>query len=177
MASSKFPERPTLPTKEQFDLCFAETLDAQVEAMKQGKRPFVALLIGPDNRTVLLKHFSISHVDHAEASLARLAAIHYTQEYLWTCALYSSWEPCAMCAATCYWANIGRVVYAARETELLQLTGEGNEENMTLNIPCREIFAKGQKDIQVIGPVEKWEKHTVELSDKYWRPIRENKMA
>lgn len=80
-----------------------------------------------------------------------------------------------MCAATCYWANIGRVVYAARETRLLQLTGEGNEENMTLSLPCRDVFAKGQKDTHVIGPIEGWEERVVEQSDEYWRPVREGK--
>lgn len=78
-----------------------------------------------------------------------------------------------MCAATCYWANIGRVVYAASEEKLLELTGEGNEENMTLRWPCREVFKKGQKDVQVWGPVEGWEDIVAEESDKYWKPIRE----
>lgn len=75
-----------------------------------GKRPFAGLLVGPDHTTVLLSHQSVSHVDHAEASLARVASLHFSQAYLWGCTMYSTWEPCAMCAATIYWANIGRVI-------------------------------------------------------------------
>ena len=50
-----------------------------------------------------------------------------------------------MCAATCYWENIGRVVYAASEEKLLELTGKGNEEDFTLSWPCKDLFEKGQK--------------------------------
>lgn len=87
---------------------------------EHAKRPFAALLVAPDHTTVLLAHQSVSHVDHAESSLARLAAHHYSQAYLWRCTLYSTWEPCAMCAATCYWANVGRVVFGASNVALLK---------------------------------------------------------
>ncbi|KAF2192429.1 cmp/dcmp deaminase, zinc-binding protein [Zopfia rhizophila CBS 207.26] len=175
MGSSLYPPRPSTPTVEQIDANFEACLSAQELARTQGKRPFVAILVGPNNASVLLTHFSISHVEHAEASLARLAAIHFTPAYLWVCTLYSTWEPCATCAATCYWANIGRVVYAASEARLLELTGEGNEENMTLSLPCRDIFAKGQKNVQVWGLIARWEERVVAESDKYWKPIREGK--
>jgi hypothetical protein len=71
-----------------------------------------------------------------------------------------------------YWANIGRLVYAASEETLAQLTGKGNEENMTLTLPCRELFGKGQKDVRVVGPVEGWEERVARQSDKYWGPLR-----
>ena len=57
-----------------------------------------------------------------------------------------------MCAGTQYWANIGRVVFGIEEKVLLSLTG-GNPENPTLDLPCRHVFARGQKDVKVIGPV------------------------
>lgn len=89
----------------------AQAVSVQTAARSlHGKRPFAGILVGPDHTTVLLQHQSVSHVEHAEASLARLASLHYSQRYLWQCTMYSTWEPCAMCAATIYWANIGRVV-------------------------------------------------------------------
>ncbi|MBC7393064.1 MAG: nucleoside deaminase, partial [Variovorax sp.] len=51
-----------------------------------------------------------------------------------------------------YWANIGRIVYGAEEADLLALTGD-HPENPTLRLPCREVFASGQKAVEVIGPV------------------------
>jgi tRNA(Arg) A34 adenosine deaminase TadA len=57
-----------------------------------------------------------------------------------------------MCAGTQYWAHIGRVVFGLEERALLALTG-AHAENPTLDLPCREVFARGQKDVRVIGPV------------------------
>ena len=82
-----------------------------------------------------------------------------------------------MCAGTCYWANIGRIVYAASETQLAQLTGQGNEENMTMAMPCRTVLERSQKDVEIIGPLEELDEVVVKESDLYWRPRRESKAS
>ncbi|MCJ1283269.1 hypothetical protein MMC26_002597 [Xylographa opegraphella] len=167
-----FPARNPISKSEIHD-AIAAALLVQTDAMTQHqKRPFAAVLLGPDNKTVLLSHFSISHVEHAEACLARLAAVHYSQAYLWRCTLVSTWEPCAMCTGTIYWANIGGVVYAASEETLKVVTGVGNGENFTMAMGCREVLARGQKAVFVEGPVAEMEGMVVVESDKYWRPIR-----
>ncbi|MET0543848.1 MAG: nucleoside deaminase [Variovorax sp.] len=121
-------------------------------AMAMGRHPFGAVLVAPDGDTVLAEQGNIDTVNHAEATLARHAANNYPADYLWRCTLVTTFEPCAMCAATTYWAHIGRVVYGAEESALLALTGD-HPENPTLSLPCREVFARGQKAIEVIGPV------------------------
>jgi tRNA(Arg) A34 adenosine deaminase TadA len=121
-------------------------------AMAMGRHPFGAVLIAPDGETVLAEQGNIDTVNHAEATLARHAAANWPADYLWQCTLVTTFEPCAMCAGTAYWAHIGRVVYGAEEAALLALTGN-HPENPTLSLPCREVFARGQKAVQVIGPV------------------------
>lgn len=79
-----------------------------------------------------------------------------------------------MCTSTCYWANIGRIVYAASETQLAELTGQGNEENMTMAMPCRKVIEGSQKDIEIIGPLDGLDVVIVRESDEYWKSIREN---
>jgi tRNA(Arg) A34 adenosine deaminase TadA len=56
-----------------------------------------------------------------------------------------------MCAGAIYWTGIGRVVFALRETGLMQYTGS-HEQNPTLDLPCREVFARGQRPVAVAGP-------------------------
>jgi tRNA(Arg) A34 adenosine deaminase TadA len=56
-----------------------------------------------------------------------------------------------MCAGAIYWTGIGRVVYALREQGLMAYTGD-HEENPTLDLPCREVFARGQRLVTVAGP-------------------------
>jgi len=57
-----------------------------------------------------------------------------------------------MCAGAVYWSGIDRVVYALSETRLLAITGS-HAENPTLALPCREVFARGQRNIEVLGPL------------------------
>ena len=121
-------------------------------AAAKGRHPFGAVLVAPDLETVLLEHGNVDTVNHAEAVLARVAAHRFDAAYLWHCTLVTTVEPCAMCAATQYWAHIGRLVYGMSETQLLQITGK-HAENPTLDLPCREVFARGQKALQVTGPV------------------------
>lgn len=134
------------------------------------KRPFAALLLAPDNETQLMTSLSLSHVRHAECELARNAADNYDWKYLAACTLVSTWEPCAMCAGSIYWAHIGRLVYLASEKTLQGIIGEGNPENLTLDMPCRDVFERGQFEVEVIGPLEgEVEGRVVEDSRRYWR--------
>ncbi|MBS7808925.1 nucleoside deaminase [Variovorax sp. PCZ-1] len=138
------------------------------EAMNQGHHPFGAILIAPDGETVLMRQGNINTVNHAEATLIRVAAEKYSAEYLWQCSMVTNVEPCAMCSGTLYWANIGRVVFGMTEERLLSFTGN-DAQNPTLNLPCREVFARGQKAIEVIGPVPELEEEIAALHTGFWQ--------
>jgi len=97
IAPHLFPPRTT-PTRTQIEAGINKCLEVQRRAVTFGKRPFAAVLLAPDDETVLLMHQSVDQVNHAESSLARLAYCHYSKEYLWQCTLVSTWEPCAMCS-------------------------------------------------------------------------------
>lgn len=137
-------------------------------ALDEGHHPFGALLVAPDHETVLMEQGNVDGVNHAEAVLAREAARRFTPAELWPCTLVTTVEPCAMCAGTQYWAHIGRVIYGMEERALLALTGD-HAENPTLDLPCREVFARGQKDVRVIGPVPAMAAAIAELHRRFWR--------
>ena len=137
-------------------------------AMEMGRHPFGALLLAPDNQTVLAEQGNIDTVNHAESTLARHAAANYPGAYLAQCTLVTTFEPCAMCAGTIYWAGIGRVVYGAEEEALLALTGE-HPENPTLSLPCREVFERGQRPVEVIGPVPAVQGEMVATHQGFWQ--------
>ena len=46
-------------------------------AMTLGHHPFGAVLVGPNHQTVLLTQCNIDTVNHAESTLARVAASNY----------------------------------------------------------------------------------------------------
>jgi tRNA(Arg) A34 adenosine deaminase TadA len=137
------------------------------EAMAAGHHPFGALLVAADGDTVLLEQGNVDGVNHAESVLAREAARVHAADELWHCTLVTTVEPCAMCAGTQYWAHIGGLVYGISERELLQLTGV-HPQNPTLDLPCREVFARGQKAVQVVGPVSAVRDEIVALHQRFW---------
>ena len=136
--------------------------------MSLGRHPFGAILVAPDGETVLAEQGNVDTVNHAESVLARTAALNYSTAYLWQCTLVTTAEPCAMCAATQYWANIGHLVYGMTESRLLQLTGN-HSDNPTMDLPCREVFARGQKAIEVIGPVAEVEAEIAAPHRDFWK--------
>lgn len=134
-----------------------------------GRHPFGAILVAPDGETVLAEQGNVDTVNHAEAVLARTAAQNYAPDYLWHCTLVTTVEPCAMCAGTQYWAHIGRLVYGLSERRLLELTGS-HTENPTMDLPCRSVFAAGQKAVEVIGPVTALAEEIAALHRDFWQP-------
>ncbi len=138
-----------------------------VQTAAHGHHPFGAVLVGPDG-TVIMQQGNINTVRHAETELARRAAEAYSPEFLWTCTLVSTGEPCAMCTATLYWANIGRLVYGYEETQLLALTGD-HAENPTMSLPSRTVIASGQKKIEVHGPIPEIEEELLAPHRDFWR--------
>ncbi len=125
-------------------------------ARANGRHPFGALVIAPPGEVLAAAENRAIGPDcdatgHAELEAVRAASRHHSPEALAAATLYSSAEPCAMCAGAIYWSGIGRVVYGLSEARLLALTGS-HSENPTLRLPCREVFARGQRVIEVIGP-------------------------
>jgi len=103
---------------------------------------------------------------HAERLLASRAARAYDLKFLARCTLYTSAEPCAMCAGAIYWAGIGRVVYGQTERGLKAQTG-AHEENPTLDLPCDLVFAAGQRPTEVLGPM--LEDEAAKLQEDFWK--------
>jgi tRNA(Arg) A34 adenosine deaminase TadA len=155
-------------TPEQVERHLRHANERARAAVASGHHPFAALLVAGDGETVLLEQGNVDTVNHAEAVLAREAARQFAPAVLWDCTLVSTVEPCAMCAGTQYWANIGRLVFGMTEHDLLGHTGN-HAQNPTLALPCREVFARGQKPIQVLGPVPALQAEIAELHRRFWR--------
>ena len=125
-------------------------------SMGNGNHPFGAILVDR-NRKVLIETENgylpaRDRTAHAERALATEACRTLSADALAAATIYSSAEPCAMCSGAIYWAGIGRLVYGLSEARLRGLTGN-HPENPTLDLPCRAVFASGQRLTEVIGPL------------------------
>jgi tRNA(Arg) A34 adenosine deaminase TadA len=140
------------------DLAFLrQAIELARDARKMGRHPFGALIVNELGEIVVTARNNAVRpggdpTQHAEMLACAEAGKRMTEDTLARCTLYTSTEPCAMCAGAIYWTGIGRVVFGLAETGLLRYTGS-HEENPTLDLPCREVFARGQKLIAVSGPL------------------------
>jgi len=145
------------------------TLDIAREARAAGNHPFGAILVGPNGAVLMRAGNSHSaagdRTAHAERVLMTEASKAHPAEFLAGCTLFSSAEPCAMCAGAAYWAGIGRVVYGLSEDDMRALIGP-HPENLTMNLPCRIVLGAGQRTITVVGPLLEAESRAVH--DGFW---------
>jgi tRNA(Arg) A34 adenosine deaminase TadA len=146
-------------------------IEVSKRSREHGNTPFGAILVDADG-TVLLEQENIEITEsnctgHAETTLMEKASKLFRKEKLWSCTMYTTAEPCAMCSGAIYWGNLGRVVFGITEKRLLRLTGD-NEQNPTFDLPCREIFARGQKPIEVLGPFPEIEEEVIAVHHGYW---------
>ena len=148
--------------------CLRLAIALSRRSREEGNHPFAAMVVDVDG-SILAQACNASREDctgHAEVDAVRAAWTARPAHGLTRATLYSSAEPCAMCAGAIYWSGIARVVYALSEEYLLTLTGD-HPENPTLSLPCREVFARGQRPVEVVGPLLETEAVTAHAG--FWK--------
>lgn len=140
------------------------------KAREAGDHPFGSILVDADGIVLMEQGNGYTseggdRTAHAERILASRAAKAYDVAFLQGCTLYSSAEPCAMCAGAIYWAGIGRVVFGQTEKDLKAQTGD-HAENPTLDLPCHVVFSAGQRNTEIIGPLLSDE--AAKLQEEFW---------
>ena len=138
------------------DLGFLRRALAVAQASRaNGNHPFGAILVDSAGHILLEAENTVNTesdcTGHAETNLVRMAYRQLDRTTLEGCTLYTSTEPCAMCSGAIHWSGIGRVVFALSEVGLYTLVGS-HPENETMHLPCREVFARCDRAIEVDGP-------------------------
>ena len=139
------------------------------KAREKGNHPYGAILVDQEGQILMEAENTVAtekdSTGHSETNLMRQASRQYDSDFLAECTIYTSTEPCPMCAGAIYWGNVRRVVYGLSQEGLFGMIGEDGEE--VLQVPCREIFAKGKKQIEVIGPILEDEAREVHVD--FWQ--------
>lgn len=122
----------------------------------RGNRPFGALVVAGDG-AVLAEAWCDSAergdcTGHAETNAVRAASPVHARDALARATLYSSAEPCVMCAGAIFWSGIGRVVFGVDAARLRGFRGERADQR-DAELSCRDVFAASPHPIECIGPV------------------------
>ncbi len=124
------------------------TFSLMEEAGKKGNRPFGALLYNEKTGEIIGETGNRSTEEsdptaHAEVSVIRDYCKTHPGEKLEHLTLYSSCEPCAMCACAMVYAGVGELVYGMTLEDAVELFGP----NITLS--CSDVFASSFHRIKV----------------------------
>ena len=150
---------------ENHEVFLREAIALSRSAMEHGGgEPFGSVLVR-DGEVILRAENTVFNgrdmTNHAEMNLVKLAAQHYDAAFLADCTLYTSTEPCAMCAGAIYWSGIGSMVFACSETRLGEIAGIG------LNVPSRAVLQTGARVVTVVGPTN-LEDEAAEVHQQFW---------
>jgi tRNA(Arg) A34 adenosine deaminase TadA len=138
-------------------------------ARDHGNHPFGAILVGENDQVLLQAENTVvterDCTGHAETNLMRLASKQFAPEKLALCTLYTSTEPCSMCAGAIYWGNVRRVVYALSEVGLYEIAGPSPDP---LLLPCREVFRRSERLTAVEGPALELDAEAKAVHEGFW---------
>lgn len=125
--------------------------EALVEA-KKGDLPYGAVIV-KDN-TVKIRAYNTAQTDNDVSAHAEINALRaftkqygYSLEALSGYTLYTTCEPCPMCAAACIWAGVSTVVFGASTPQLIDL---GSKQ---IDLSCKAVAEKGFQNLEVVGGV------------------------
>ncbi len=95
-----------------------------------------------------------SPIAHAETLAIIKGSKLLKNRHLPDCVLYTTHEPCPMCASVAVWARLKGVVYGARYQDMKNYRkkfGNGHYLWRTISIPCQKIFDQSTERIHLIG--------------------------
>lgn len=128
-----------------------EAFELAREAVEVGNTPFGSLLVVDDEVVERAYNTTVTDDDiaaHPELTLARWAARELSPDERARCTMYTSTEPCAMCAAGIVYAGLDRVVFSVAGASLADV-----RDATGLGIPCEEVVERANADVTVDGPV------------------------
>ncbi len=120
------------------------------EAGERGDGPYGTVLVRDGE--VVMEAGNREHTEddialHPELTLARQAASEMTPAERAETVMYTSTEPCSMCATGVAFAGLGGVVYSTSGERAAELSGGAS------GIPSPEVFERWDREIPVDGPV------------------------
>ena len=128
--------------KQYLDQC----LELANEAVKNGDHPFGSLIV-LDGKVVATSVNEVKTLGdvtaHDEVRVLQKAQKNLTLEELSRSTLYTSTEPCPMCAGAIFWAEISHVVYGCSQEQLYSIVKGG------LELKAQKVFNSGAREVKV----------------------------
>ncbi|CAF0977325.1 unnamed protein product [Rotaria sp. Silwood1] len=143
-----------------------QAIQLSLSAVEHGNHPFGACLVSKDGQILLTAentactpHHDVTR--HAELNLISMASQKFSRDILEQCTLYSSCEPCCMCAGALLWSGIRHLVYGLSSETLGKYAGHDGL------LSCQQLLPSPK--FIVIGPV--LEDEAVKIHQTFWSQL------
>ncbi|QSJ16576.1 nucleoside deaminase [Nostoc sp. UHCC 0702] len=113
---------------------------------KKGDGPYGAVIVKDDKVVAVAYNTVFRDSDpsaHAEINVIRSLTAKLQNLSLEGYSIYTTGEPCPMCAAACVWTGLSEIVYGASIEDLI------SANQSQINITCEEVIAKSFRNIKV----------------------------
>lgn len=124
-------------------------------ARERGNRPFGAVVVSADGEVLAEAYCNTSETGdctgHAETNAVRDVSPRVGRDILARATIYSSGEPCVMCAGAIFWSGIQRVVFGIDAVSLRVFRGDVATQR-DAELSCRDVFNASPHPIECIGP-------------------------
>ena len=134
------------------------------DAVARGNHPFGAVLVLDDRVVAEAHNEAVTSGDptrHAELRALEAGLPHVAPADRARLVLYTSTEPCVMCAGAIYWSEISLVVFGCSARALGEAAGDD------FLVPSRQILALGRRPPTLVGPLLEEEGRARHLA--YWQ--------
>ncbi|MFH7028309.1 MAG: nucleoside deaminase [Heteroscytonema crispum UTEX LB 1556] len=113
---------------------------------KKGDAPYGAVIV-KNNQVVAVAHNTVRRGNdpsaHAEINAIRSLTAKLQNPSLEGYSIYTTGEPCPMCATACVWTGISEIIYGASIQDLVAV------KQSQIDISCEEVIARGFRNIKV----------------------------
>jgi len=90
---------------------------------------------------------------HAEIVAIQEATKKLGRRFLQDCILYTTHEPCPMCASAAVWAKLKGIVSGAIKEDLIEYSKKFGDDKFswrTIGIHCRDVLEKGTPRVKLV---------------------------
>ena len=128
-----------------------ECFELAGQAKKRGDGPFGSVILDGEGEIIARAGNTTgsdgSVIHHAEMNAIKQAELVRGKGSLSGCVLYSSAEPCPMCAAAIAWSGIDSVIFSV---SIEALTEAGMDQ---IDLKCSDVFGRSGREIARHGPL------------------------
>lgn len=138
--------------KQTMNIC----IDLAKKNIAKNQYPIAALITDQEGKIVATANSSLRKkndpTNHPEIEVIRKATEIIGSRFLRGCYLFTTLEPCPMCASAAIWAKMQGIVYGASQEDVMEFTSTNQNSKFSwrqINIKAREILNAGHPRLEL----------------------------